>query len=453
MMARESEKEELKRKDIAHVLHGQVVPSVFHKSGCTFYESAHGVRVVDMDGKEYLDGMCAGACANIGYGRAEIAEVAKEQMIKLQHYPNYGYLANIPEIELCAKLAEIAPAKIERFMTQNSGSDAVEAAVKAARFYWGEKGKRDKHKIISLDKSYHGTTAGAISVTGDPFWLHPNLAPFASGFLHVKALPYCYRCLWGKSYPDCNFECAQTLEEAIEKEGEDTVAAFLSEPMWLGVGVHVAPPGYWQKITEICQRHNVLIIIDEVITGFGRNGEFWCSDIYDIKPDILAFSKGLAAAYMPMAGVGITDEIYKGITAHDAMFPQVHTFSGHAVGCAVALKTIEITLKEKLAENAAEMGKYILERLAPLKKESPYVGDVRGLGMATGVELVANKDTKEPLSAEKTAEVVSRCYEKGVIVVAFGDNILRWGLPLIATKKDIDIILDTVEWAIKGIQV
>jgi len=451
-MARESEKEELKRKDIAHVLHGQVVPSVFHKSGCTFYEKAYGVRVVDMDGKEYLDGMCAGICANIGYGREDVAEVAKEQMIKLQHYSNFNYLANIPEIELCAKLAEIAPAKIERFMTQNSGSDAVEAAVKTARFYWKEKEGKDKFKIISLDKSYHGTTAGAISATGNTFWLHPNSVPFASGFVHIKALPYCYRCLWGKSYPGCNLECAQTLEEAIEREGEDTVAAFLSEPMWVASGVHVAPPEYWQKMTEICKKHNVLLIIDEVITGFGRNGKLWCSQIYDLKPDILTFAKGLAAAYMPMAGVGITDEIYKGITANDAIFPQVHTFGGHAVGCAVALKTIEITLREKLPENAAKMGKYMLERLAPLKKESPYVGDVRGLGMTTGVELVADKDTKEPLSVAKTAEVVANCYEKGVIVVAFGDNILRWGLPLTATKEDIDIILDTVEWAIKGIQ-
>ena len=452
-MAKASVKEELKRKDIAHVLHGQVVPSVFHKSGCVFYDRAYGIRVVDTDGKEYLDGMCAGLCANVGYGRKEIAEAAKAQMLRLQHYPNFGYLANIPEIELCAKLAEIAPGKIQRFMTQNSGSDAVEAAIKVARFYWKEKGRKDKYKIISLEKSYHGTTSGAISVTGDPFWLHPHLEPFASGFLHVKGLSYCYRCLWGKSYPGCSLECAQTLEEAIERGGEDTVAAFLSEPMWCAAGVHVAPPEYWQKMSKICTKHNVLLIIDEVITGFGRNGKLWCCQIYDLKPDILVFAKGLAAAYIPMAGVGITDEIYKGITAHDAMFPQVHTFGGHAAGCAVALKTIEITLKEKLADNAAKMGKYILERLAPLKKQSPYVGDVRGLGMATGIELVANKDTKEPLDGVKTMEVVSRCYENGVIIVTFGDNILRWGLPLIATKEDIDIFLDTVEWAIKGIQV
>lgn len=443
-------KEWYREMDIAHVLHGMTVPSIFHKSGSIMYDSGYGIRLVDLDGKVYMDGMMGGACCTVGYGREEIGEVSKEQIIRLSHYPNFGHRANLAEIELCAKLAEIAPAKIERFYTTNSGSDAVEVAVKAARFYWKEKGKKNKSKIISLEHSYHGSTAIAMSVTAEPFWLHPNLEPYVPGFLHV-GMPICYRCPWGKTYPDCNYECAQALEEMIEKEGQDTVAAFLTEPMWVASGLYVPPPEYWPKVGAICKKHNVLMIIDEVLTGFGKSGTFWCSDLYGIKPDMLISSKGLAAAYAAIAVVGITDEIYKGLTAHDAMFPHVHTYGGHCVSCAIALKVIEITLNEKLMEKAAKQGEYSLKRLTRLKEESPYVGDVRGLGVHWGLELVADKKTKEPLAASRATEVVNRCYEKGVIIVTFGDNILRWGLAPVATMGDLEKFLDVVEWSVKAI--
>jgi adenosylmethionine-8-amino-7-oxononanoate aminotransferase len=451
-MAKVVLREAYRREDIEHMLHGATVPSEFAKSINRIYVEGHGVRIVDIEGKEYIDAMSSGLVAFLGYGNQELAEAARSQMSRLHSCPSFANRSNMPEIDLGRKLSEITPPGIKRFMFTNSGSDANDSALKIIRWYWREKGK-DKYKIISQNQAYHGATYGAMSATSFPGFSHKNFEPFVPGFIKIPN-NYCYRCPYGKSYPHCDIDCAQGLEKAIEKEGADTVGAFFTEPVMTSAGTLMPPPEYWPKVKEICKKYDVLLFIDEYITGFGRMGKFFASEHWDIRPDIVMFAKGLASGYMPMACVGITEEIYEGMTKWDAPFAHVFTYGGHPVSCAVALKNIEILIRENLIEKAAKMGAYVKERLDHIQKQSPYVGDVRGTGLYFGIELVVDKGTKEPFDPRKNVSVGvrARCYEKGIIVGGFGPNNITLGPPLIITQDEIDYVLDGLESGIKSIE-
>jgi adenosylmethionine-8-amino-7-oxononanoate aminotransferase len=441
-----------RREDIAHLLHGATVPSEFAKTGNRVYVEGSGVRLVDIEGKEYIDAMSSGLVAFLGYGNQELVEAARAQMSRLHSCPSFANRASLPEIDLARKLAELTPNGLRRFMFTNSGSDANESAIKTVRWFWRQRGQ-NKYKIISLKDAYHGATYGAMSATTFPGFMDKNFEPFVPGFLQVPN-PYCYRCPLEKSYPDCGIACAQALEEMIEREGEETVGAFLCEPVETSAGTLIPPPEYWPKIMDICTRHNVLLIIDEYITGFGRMGKFFACEHWDIKPDIVMFAKGLCSGYLPMACIGITEEIYEGMTKADSPFPHVFTYGGHPVSCAVALKNIEIMIRDNLIERSAKMGEYLRERLTGIQKRTSYVGDVRGLGLYFGIELVTNKDTGEPFAPEKkvSAGIRTRLLERGIIVGGFGPNNLTLGPPLIITKDEIDYVLDGLEWALKNIE-
>lgn len=446
-------RESYRQEDMAHVLHGATVPSEFAKSANTIFAEGYGVRLVDIDGREYIDAMSSGFCACLGYGNQELAETAKLQMNKLHCSMSFLNRASLPEIDLARKLVKITPPGIERFVFANSGSDANETAIKIVRWYWREKGL-DKYKIISVENSYHGATYGAVSASTFPgLTRHKSLEPFLPGFVQV-ASPYCYRCPFGKSYPGCNIDCAQALEEVIEKEGQDTVGAFLSEPVGSSPGTIVPVPEYWPKIMKICKKHNVLLIIDEYITGFGRMGKFFASEYWDIKPDMMMFAKGLASGYMPVACLGITKGVYEGMTKTDAPFPHVYTYGGHPVSCAVASKTVEILQRENLIEKAEKTGVYIKERLSHIQEQSPYVGDVRGFGHFFCIELVADKATKKPFDPQKKVSgmVRQRILEKGVMVGVLGPKnaTLMLAPPLIITREELDYVLDALEWGIKN---
>ena len=449
-MGQEEVSQKYKREDIIHLLHGFIDQREFVESGSMIVVEASGINIKDIDGKEYIEARSGSMSVNIGYGRQELAEVAKAQMSRMPFYVSFGGGANVPEIDLALKLAELTPPGLQRFMFCNSGSDAVETALKIARYYWRSNGQ-NRYKIISLDRSYHGATYGAISLTANPVYTK-GFEPLLPGFIQM-ACPYCYRCPYGKSYPGCDIDCAQALEKVIEKEGEETVAAFMSEPMTAVGGYVLPPPEYWKRVKEICAKHKVLMIIDEVITGFGRTGKFFASEHYGIRPDIMTFSKGLASSYMPMAGTAISQKIYEAIKESGSPFLHVFTFGGHPVGCAVALKNIEILLRENLVDNAAKMGAHLLERLDALQQKSPYVGSVRGKGLWCGVELVADKATKKTFDpAKKVAKgVLSRCREKGIILGGFAGDVLGIGPPLIIKQDEIDKVVDAFEWAIQRI--
>ena len=443
------------QEDMTHMLHGATVPSTFAKAANKIFAQGHGVRLVDIDGKEYIDAMSSGFCACLGYGNKEISETARSQMNKLHCCMSFLNRASLPEIDLASKLSGIAPPGIERFVFTNSGSDANETAIKIVRWYWREKGQ-DKYKILSVQNSYHGATYGAVSASTFPgLTRHKNFEPFLPGFKTI-ASPYCYHCPFEKSYPGCDIDCALDLEEAIKREGKDTVGAFLAEPVGSSPGTLVPVKEYWSKVMEICRKYQILLIIDEYITGFGRMGKFFASEYWDIRPDIVMFAKGLAGGYMPIASLGITGEVYKGMTKKDAPFPHVFTYGGHPVSCAVALKTVDILQREGLVEKAKETGFYIKERLNRIQEESPYVGDVRGFGHFFCIELVADKGTKKPFDPQKmvSAAVRDRVLEKGVMVGILGPNNANVMLapPLIITRDDLDHVLDGLEWGIKNLK-
>ena len=441
-----------RRLDIDHLLHGATVPSEFEKSVNRIYTEASGARITDIEGKEYIDFMSSGLVAALGYGHPELVETSRMQMSRLNSCPSFANRSSLPEIDLADRLAELAPNGIRRFFFTNSGSDANETAIKTIRWYWRERGK-DKFKIICLDNAYHGASYGAMSATSFTTFIHDNFGPFVPGFFKIPG-PYCYRCPYEKTYPSCDIVCAEALETMIEKEGEETVGAFFSEPLLTAAGTLVPPPEYWPKIMDICKRHNVLLSIDEYITGFGRMGKFFVGDTFGILPDIVMFAKGLGGGYFPMAAIGITDEIYEGITKKDTAYPHVFTYGGHPVSCAVALKTIEIIIRDGLLEKANTLGDYIKERMTRIQKASPYVGDVRGFGLYYGIELVKNKETGEPFEPEKQVSVKmrARMYERGIIVGGFGPNNITLGPPLIISKDEVDYVLDGLKWSLGEIE-
>jgi len=451
-MAEASITEKYRRKDMDHMVRSLILPSEFAKTGEQIFVKGSGIKLIDTDGKEWIDISSGGLCVAIGYGNQELPEVAKEQMSKLSHCFTGGGRALAAEVDLACKLVDLVPEGLKRFQFVNSGSDANETAFKFARWYWREKGL-NKYKIISLDDCYHGATYGALSAAGGPLRGDAIFGPFAPGFIHT-ATPYCYRCPFNKSYPGCDIDCASALEETIEKEGEDTVAAFIAEAVPKTIS-YLALRDYWTKVVKICKEHRVLLIIDEYITGFGRTGKFFASEHSGLRPDIMIFSKGLASGYLPIVGIAFSEEIYNGLAQNDTYPIHGFTYTGHAVCCAVALKNIEIMLRDKLVENAAEMGKHIQKRLAVIQERQPYIGDVRGSGLYWMEEPVADKSTKAQFEPKKKAQLLaqlrSRLREKGILAGALGLGIGLYP-PLIITREEVDYVLDAMEWSYSGVK-
>ena len=433
---------QLVQEDLDHVIHPLYSRAEHLETGPIILVKGEGVYLEDINGKRYLDGLACLWNVNIGHGRKELAQAAAEQMSTLAYCSAYTGFSNIPLIKLAKKLTEIAPPHFKATFFTCGGAESTEAAFKTARFYWKIKGYKNKVKIIARRQAYHGVTTAAMSATGLPiFW--QNFDPLVPAFLHI-APPYCYRCEFGKNYPGCNLECADALEEAIKAEGPDTVAAFIAEPVMGSGGVIPAPPEYFPRIRQICDRYNVLLIADEVITGFGRTGKWFAMQHWDVKADIMAMAKGITSAYAPLGGIMVSEEIHKAIVESDQKYMHGHTYSGHPTCCAVALKNLEIMERENLPERAARVGAYLQSRLQELA-DLPGVGNVRGLGLLGGVEVVADKATRAPFPREKRVgeRIVKEAAERGVIVRCRNDSILM-SPPLIITEEQIDQMVNVV---------
>lgn len=438
--------------DIKHLLHTLVVPSEFSKKGSLIITDGHGVKVRDNQGREYIDASSNSVNVNIGWGNKELVEAAREQMSRLPVVCAYFGRVAAAAVSYAAKLAEVVPGGLNRFYFACSGSEANETAFKIVWFYWRQKGQQNKYKIISLDRGYHGQTIGALAATGMAIFKKGFEQVLPPGFIHIPS-PYCYRCPFDKEYPKCNIECADALKKAIEKEGEDTVAEFIGEPVIGSGGMIPPPPEYWPKIREICTRHNVLLHLDEVMTGFGRTGKLWASEHWGVKPDIMTMAKGITSSYMPLSGVAITEEIYEGMCQSDAQFPHILTASDHPVSCAVAEKHLEILLRDKLVDRAAEIGVYTKDRLISSLGDLPCVGEVRGLGLMIAVELVADKQRKarfDPMH-KVGVQVLSNAQQKGVLLRCVEDSVLL-APPLIITKDEVNYVVDVLKWVLEHIK-
>lgn len=381
--------------DRAHLLHPLHHPSSY-ASGRTWV-SASGAVVTDDGGREYIDGLAGLWCVNVGHGRRELADAAHAQMTALAYHSTYAGSTNHRAIELAEKLSTMTYPSINTFFFTSGGAEATETSIKTARFFWKTQGCHDKVKVISRRRAYHGLTLAAMSATGLPaFW--PMFEPRVPGFLHIDA-PDPYRFAGADAEQSVGVAAANQLEDAILREGADTVAAFIAEPVQGAGGVIVPPPDYFARIREICNRHDVLFISDEVITGFGRTGRWFGLEHYGVEPDIMQFAKGVTSGYIPLGGIGVSDRIRDAINSVPPAQRWMHayTYSGHPTCCAVALRNIEIIEREELIARASRAGTRLIDRLRTLESLD-HVGHVRGQGLIAAVEVVADKQTKTPFA-------------------------------------------------------
>src|SRR5438876_7547353 len=401
------------------------VPVIVRGEGCYVY---------DEHGKRYLDGLSALYCVNIGHGRGELADAAARQARELGFYTNWSY-AHPRAIELATRIAGLAPASLNRVFFTSGGSEAVESAWKLAKAYHASRGERARHKLISRVLAYHGTSMGALTATG----LTPLRAPFeplTPGGVHV---PNTNSYRWREERDP--LWAADAIEEAIEFEGPETVAAVILEPVQNGGGCFVPQDGYFQRVREICDRHGVLLISDEVICAWGRLGEWFGSIKYDYLPDMITTAKGITSAYAPMGAVIAADHIAEPFLHGKAIFNHGFTFGGHPVACATALANIDVIEREGLCERVLENEgalRSMLESLCDL----PIVGDVRGAGYFQAIELVKDKDTKETFDAAESEELPrgflsGELYRRGLICRTDdrGDPIVQFSPPLIAGQQ------------------
>ncbi len=439
-------REAIVQRDLQNVLH----PIIQHKvleSKQMVVDRGQGSTVFDADGTAYLDGMAGLWCVNIGYGRTELADVAAEQMRQLAYFPHTAM--NEPAAALAEKVNTLFGGGYHVYFV-NSGSEANEAGFKIARQYMKlEQQGQFRFKTISRYYSYHGTTLATLDAGGNGD-RKAKFEPYSGDFVHV-APPICYRCPFGLSYPSCNLACVKNMETTIQGEGPESVAAVLVEPVLSGIGVAVPPDEYLPEVETLCRKYGLLLHVDEVINGFGRTGKMFAHQHYGVKPDIVAIAKGVSSAYLPIAATVVRDNVFAsfyGDPAENRQVAQVNTYGGHPAAAAVALRNIEIIEAERLAERSAEMGAYLLDGLRTLLTH-PMVGDVRGKGLLAAVELVKDRELKEPLSPAELTAIIDACKEDRVIVGrGSGANrmtVIVLSPPLVITRGECDRIVETLD--------
>jgi adenosylmethionine-8-amino-7-oxononanoate aminotransferase len=337
----------------------------------------------------------------------------------------------MPALKLAEVLAEIAPGRINNFTFVCDGSEAVEAAIKLAKHYHHYKGDKKRYKVISRRGAYHGVTGGALSVLGTVLPMRQIMDPVMPGTVFVES-PYCYRCPLHLTYPNCDLACARDIERIIEFEGPEHISAFIGEPIQQAFGALGPPQEYWNIVRNICDTYGILLIIDEVICGFGRTGKWFGVEHFDIQSDIITMAKGISSGYVPLGGVGCTDGVIEPVE----IFLHLHTYGNHPVSCAAALKNIEIIKRENLIQNSYEMGIYFLEGLRTLESH-PAVGEARGKGLWTALDLTTNKKNRAPFPLDRITNIINRAKKKGLIIKTMG-HALEFAPSLIIQKGEID---------------
>jgi adenosylmethionine-8-amino-7-oxononanoate aminotransferase len=409
-----------------------------------------GAWVTDTNGNRYLDGLSGQWCVNVGYGRSRLAEAAARQLETLAFHPLTR--GHIPAIELSERLEELLGGRRASYYA-NSGSEANELAFKLVRQYHQLRGEPSRFKIIARYRAYHGSTLGALSATGQAM-RRTGYEPLAPGFLHVPP-PDPYRDGVAADALDAYGErCAADLERTILFELPETVAAVIMEPIITGGGVIVPPDSYLPAVKAMCERHGVLLIVDEVICGFGRTGTWFGHEHAGIRPDIVTMAKGITSAYFPLAATVVDEEVFAAFPADPSSsgrLRHINTFGGHPAGCAVALETIAIMEEEELLERSAVKGAELQERLRTALAGHPLVGDIRGRGLLIGIELVADHATRAPVPSSVSGGIAAAAQKRGLLLgrnvdTAAGlDNVLALAPPLSLTDADLDHIVDVLE--------
>ena len=427
--------------DSDHHLHPFTDYKELNSQGSKIIVSAKGNYIFDSENNKILDMMAGLWCVNIGYGRNELAKIAYEQMQLLPYYNSFFKTATTPSIELSRILSEIAPNGIDKFFYGSSGSESNDTLVRLVRRYWDLLGKNTKKTFISRTFAYHGSTMASASLGGMQAMHNQGDLPL-SGFVHAMP-PYKYK--FGKDMNDeefCKFSI-KAIEDKIIEVGPENVAAFIGEPIQGAGGVIVPPPNYWNLIQDLCNKYNILLCVDEVICGFGRTGEWFGSQYFNISPDIITFAKGITSGYLPLSGIGINKKVSEIIIDKGGEFYHGYTYSGHPVSCAVAIENIRIIKEENILENVKSItAPYFKKRMKEFENH-PLVGEVRGEGLLIGVELVKDKEKKELFDPVGKVGNICRdhCIKNNLVMRAVRDGMMC-SPPLTITKEEIDLCIE-----------
>jgi taurine---2-oxoglutarate transaminase len=434
--------ETIRQYELDHVLYPWVAQKNLNP---IIIDHAKGNYVFDITGRKILDFTSMFVFSNLGHADDRVVRAIADQAAKLPAVASA--FATEPKAKLARLLAEITPGDINKTFFSTSGAEANEGAIKLSRMATG------KSKIIARWRSYHGSTMGAMALSND----YRNWAcePSIPGVVHCLD-PYCYRCPFGLTYPGCDLQCAKHVEDVVRFEGgAKRVAAFIAEPIVGANGVVVPPNGYWQKIREICDKYEMLMICDEVMTGFGRTGKWFCIENWGVVPDIITMAKGITSGYVPLGATSVRPGVAEKFEAN--AYVHGHTYSGHTLAMAAGVATIEAYKEDGLIEKSAELGKYLLAKAKELQEKHVSIGDVRGMGLFVGMELVKNRKTKEPIHdgliegpRPPTAKmkVLAEAMKQGVYCLPGGVSVIMMAPPLTITKDEINHAVDVLDWAL-----
>jgi taurine-pyruvate aminotransferase len=453
--------DEMIKGDKDYIWHHLKPHKVFEAQEQMVVVEGKGIEITDIRGRTYTDMTSGGVWSiMVGYGRESIARAVYDQLVKMPYFA--GVFGNIPSIKFARKLLEKLP-RMGKVYFSNSGSEANEKAFKIVRQASRIAPERQgKYKILYRDRDYHGTTIAAMSATGQ-IQRKKDYGPFVEGFVEFPHC-CCYRCPFEKSYPDCNIDCAHAIEEVIAKEGADTIGGLIVEPITAGGGIIPPVKEYFPIVQDICKKHDIWLIMDEVVCGFGRTGKFWGHEHFDVDPDIITMAKGLASSYEPLSATVVKQHIYDLFINDPAdgekrlnYFRDISTYGGCAGPMAAALESTRIIEDEELVENSRVVGDYLLEKLKELR-ELDLVGDTRGCGLFAGIEFVRDKQTKEPVSEAEMATIMGNVMAEKVIVGRTNSSfdglntVMNFAPSLIITREQVDHAIGAVRRAIeKGI--
>ena len=439
------------QSDIKHHLHPYTQLRQLEKEGPLVIVRGEGVQVFDEHGKAYIEGMAGLWCASLGFSEKRLVDAATRQMSTLPYYHSFSGKVPGPVPALVEAMIKWAPVPMARVLFANSGSESNDTAFKLVRYYNNAKGRPLKKKIIARNKGYHGVTAAAASMSGLAT-MHQHFDLPLPGIVRVSC-PHLYQFgLPGETESQFVDRLAKELEDTILREGPETVAAFIAEPVQGAGGVIVPPPGYFDKVQAILKKYDILFLVDEVITGFGRLGKAFGTEVFDLKPDMITVAKMLTSAYVPMSALYMTDEIYQTIADTSAavgVFGHGYTYSGHPLACAVALETLRIYEVDKVIEHVARVGPRLQQGLQKLKGH-PLVGDARGLGLIGAIELASDPAQRKPFDPKRGVGnyFVSRAQAHGLIVRVLAGDVIAFSPPLIISEAEIDQLLERTNLAL-----
>jgi L-2,4-diaminobutyrate transaminase len=442
--------------DAQSILHPATHADEFSRSGSKIIQSGQGIYVRDSSGKQLIDAVAGLWCVNVGYGREELAEAMHKAALELGYYHTFSGMSNEPQIALAERLLDKAPEGLSKVFFGSGGSDGNDSLIKIIWYINNIRNKPAKKKIISRWQAYHGTSLGTASLTGLPSF-HSDFDLPLENILHTESPDFYRYGLEGETELQFSLRRAQQLEDLIVAQGEDTVAAFIAEPV-LGAGGVVTPPeGYFEAIQAVLKRHDILFIVDEVVCGYGRLGKWFGSEVYDLKPDMMTTAKALTSGYFPYSASFVSDEIWQTVkqgSVKNGNFAHGYTYAGHPVGAAVAMANLDIIDDENLVENASSVGTYFHQQLRQRFAQDSFVGEVRGTGMIAAVQFVKDKTDRQffDKSSKISAKIAAQCYQNGLIARPLPTlDSMAFSPPLICTTSDIDDIVDIFETSVRAV--